>query len=139
MNFLLKKGDVFSRIVKKFPLGEKTFITQYWKVTDEPRKSWINRDGYSYPVVRCSKTGKEYKDKNGFCTSIDAKLNDPECNEYQYIGNFEPGKKANIDNGIKTGKIKRRISYLIGRITSDTKELNILKDALRQDMMDGRK
>jgi hypothetical protein len=79
-------------------------------------------------VIKCSAKGKEYKDKNGYTKDF---LNDISKNPVGHpvgwvVGVFDP-KKANIDDGIESGKRIRRIQYLERKIVQFQKELEELK------------
>lgn len=86
------------------------------------------RGGY-VSVKKCSKTGKLYKYSNGFeVTALEAAFKGEKYNSFEIIrrGGGTP-EKANIENGIESGKIKRRIRFLENRIIHDNKELLELK------------
>lgn len=95
----------------------------YWKVTGPKRKSI---GGESYPVIKCSKHGKEFTQTNGFsCRYVDDLFND--------------GKTwaANSNTKVRTegqalGAMKRRITHLESRIAADTAELAKLFEQLNQ-------
>ena len=99
---------------------------QYWKILGCYSKG--NKTYESYQVIRCSKTGKEFRETNGFQTSwID---NAVAVGDIKVMTNSAAGTKADIDDGIESGKKKRRISYLQARIESDTKELEMLRKSV---------
>lgn len=116
----LNVGDVFCEQYPGLP-------AHYWKVT-RFYTSFNNQTSYS--VIRCTKNGKEFKDHNGFLTSIDTLFHQSQFDglPFTLIKRATPvGLKANIDQGISSGKRLRRIQYLENRIANDTKELNQLK------------
>lgn len=117
MNPILKAGDIFSRTI-----GNKTV---YWKVLSI-RESYFRDKALTYDVIRCNKNGKEFKDRNGFNCHIDQWL-DKEGKEYRTVKRAtEIGIKANLDKWIEIGKLKRRASFLQGRIQEDQKELDVI-------------
>lgn len=100
----------------------------YWKVR------YISHTGYmgqvpSYSCIRCSKTGKEFKDTNGFtCDWVDREITKSTQWKLQSEGS-DLGIKANIKEGNKIGAKKRRITYLRERIAADTLALaSLLKE-----------
>ena len=100
----------------------------FWKITGPSRQILGVR---SYPVIRCSSWGKEFKKTNGFTvSSVDAipelRMFRPTCK------NDSLGSKAAIDNGIKAGIKKRRIAFLEKHIAEDEKELADLKKWLKE-------
>jgi hypothetical protein len=110
----LSTGNIFS--ITNEELTKK--ITQYWKITSIIEKS--------YRVIRCSKTGKEFKDINGFQISFIDNAIDNLNSNVKLITTSQIGLKANIDNGIQSGKNKRRINFLKHRISKDQLELKQL-------------
>ena len=128
---LLNPGDIFS-IDSYDYRGNKKRV--YWKVTDIRQY----KETSSYQVVKCSKTGKEYKDRNGFSTTIDKiLLNEPIAISRDNRVDFNivkrntvVGVKANLEPGLATGKIKRRRDYLVARIETDKRELQKLPQEL---------
>jgi len=111
-------GDVISMIYKDYNKS----IQQYWKV-ERIGQSFISQ-GDSYYVRRCTKTGKEFRDHNGFDAKwIDKALQNPNSNIKLVLKATIVGVKADLDNGILIGKMKRRVSFLQNRIALDTKEL----------------
>jgi hypothetical protein len=88
---------------------------KYWKITGAAYPAF---GFYSYPVISCSKTGKEYKSRNGFSARF--------VMNYHRAGftrKAESTEKANITEGNRTGAQKRRIAFLTDRIARDTAEL----------------
>lgn len=100
-----KVGDVFQ------------YGKSYWKITS------VDRQGY-YPVIKCSKTGKEYRDTNGFAHQFVDKLDD------SAFVNTDVGVKADIDKGVKITQTKLRIAFLEDRIHRDIIEAAKLKEKL---------
>lgn len=97
----------------------------YWKINGDPGSGWIStRD--SYPVVRCSKFGKEYKSRTWILVSRVDQISDDR------IINVDVGVKADIAEGAKIGQLKRRLSFLDRRINADQKELIDIVDQLEQ-------
>ena len=91
----------------------------YWKVTGPKRKMF---GGESYPVIKCSKRGKEYRQRNGF----DAKYVESIPKDQLF---FAPtGTKADIDDGIESGVRLRRIQFLKYTIAAMQKELEELEN-----------
>jgi hypothetical protein len=111
-------GTVFSKTVIK---------TKYWKITGNPRSSF-SKEYYVYPVVRCTKTGKEFKETNGFDVNAVHENKDT----FKIIGIVSIGTKANIDNGNKIGAMKRRIDYLNARILRDRDKIKSIECDLFQ-------
>jgi hypothetical protein len=89
----------------------------YWKITGAPRGIGY---GYSYPVIRCTKTGKEFKATNGFSVSFIDSL--PE----DQIFNCGVGVKADIDRSVEITKRKNRINFLTRKICAYERELKKL-------------
>ena len=87
----------------------------YWKITGAPRGIGY---GYSYPVIRCTKTGKEFRATNGFSVSFVDSL--PE----DQIIKSDVGIKANIDAGIEITKRKNRINFLNRKICAYERVIN---------------
>jgi hypothetical protein len=120
MKTLLNVGDIFSK--QSMHGGPLT----YWKVTSVDEKGWQHL--WTYHVIRCTKTGKEFKDVNGFSTDIDRYFRQEKGSEFNIVKRAtEVGTKANIDKGIESGKVKRRIQYLENKIDRYSKELERLK------------
>ena len=93
----------------------------YWLITD------VYKTGSYVSVIKCSKTGKTYKEANGFPKYIIEKLIAGEKdNSFELIRVGGKAQKANIEDGIESGKRKRRIQFLEARIKSDTEELKSL-------------
>jgi len=121
---LLSVGDVFSRVEKNW----NKITIHYWKVTFIYNPESFPHN--SYHVIRCSKTGKEFRDRNGFSISyIDKAIQNPNS-DIKLITKSEVGTKANIDNGVDTARMKRRVTFLQARIQKDTKELEGLLTTL---------
>jgi len=123
--------------------------TSYWKVKDiktsYDRGITIElvrseRDILlSYRVIKCNKNGLEFKDTNGFDVKILDKYlkmtEEQKASSQQFIpfilikrhtSEQSVVEKAYTEEGIKAGRDKRRIGYLMNRIARDTKELNKL-------------
>jgi hypothetical protein len=97
-------------------------------VTDVDEHGWLKFGNCTYRVIRCSKTGKEFKDVNGFSTDIDRFFTGKEDASFTIVKQAtEVGTKADIDKGIESGKVKRRIQYLENKIDKYNKELERLK------------
>lgn len=98
-------------------------VRHYWKITDV-------HDAFgrlSYGVVRCSKTGKEYRDTNGFgVDALDAALDMPNNPKAGLVGVDDGREKADIEGGVEEGNRKRRIRFLRQRIEDDGEELRRL-------------
>lgn len=116
---LLTVGSIFG---VKYESNNKSGIN-YWKVTS------IRLDPCNWPsykVIRCTKTGKEFKDVNGFSCNIDRYLEQPNA-DYAIVKLGGPvGTKVDFgpaDRGLKMGAMKRRVKFLQARIDCDTKEL----------------
>jgi len=107
-------GLVFARV--------KNGVTEYWKITGNPYNK-----GDSYPVIKCSKKGKEFRETNGFSVSFVSSLkeNKEGCSDGWIIGSFS-SEKAKIDEGIMSATRLRRIQYLQDKISAYQKELNDL-------------
>lgn len=90
--------------------------SSYWKIIGGVTKSGML--GETYPVIKCSKTGKEFRELNRFGRSY--------VENRVIIGIFL-GEKADIDDGVESGIKKRRIQYLKKKIESFTKELKELE------------
>jgi len=124
MKTLLNVGDIFSK--QSMYEGPLT----YWKVTSVDEKGWQHLWTYHVIrcVIRCTKTGKEFKDVNGFSTDIDRFFTGKEDARFAIVKRAtEVGTKADIDKGIESGKVKRRIQYLENKIDKYNKELERLK------------
>ncbi|MCK9155364.1 MAG: hypothetical protein M0P12_04525 [Paludibacteraceae bacterium] len=112
---------------KALPIGTVLSIDSYkgyWKIIGVPFENirrWV-----SYPVKKCSKTGKEFRETSGF--SFDAIHRNLENGTTKIITSVGVGTKADIDNGILEGKKKRRIQYLKARIENMQKELASLEN-----------
>lgn len=97
--------------------GDIFFIAgRYWKVTGPKR-------GAFFPVIRCSKNGKEFTDINGF---FDRYLETAPA--ALFIKNVSEQIKVSRD-GVNSGRQKRRIAYLKNRIANDQKELAKLENS----------
>jgi hypothetical protein len=111
-------GDVF----------KKEYSGEYWKVTGYNFPNRFNELG-GYQVIKCSKTGKEFKEINGFSLAIDNYIG-IEGASYTIIQRAtQVGIKADT-NGIETGKLKRRAQYLQRKIESYQKELDTILQKL---------
>ncbi len=98
----------------------------YWKVVG-PIYNGFGNTNY-YPVIKCSKLGKEYKYTNGFQTSfIDCLVKFGEWNGAKLISTGSTvGIKADISAGIESAKLKNRINYLRAKINAYQGELDRL-------------
>lgn len=100
----------------------------YWKVSGPARNSYGNRGRPdSYPVIKCTKYGREYQRTNGFTVMYVDNLV-KEGKTWKATDNTE----ASTD-GQARGILKRRVTYLESRIASDTEELNRLIAQLTKD------
>jgi hypothetical protein len=99
-------------------------MVKHWKVTGVPR---VFLGSPSYPVVKCTKLGSEYRITNGWC----ARFIDTEIAKSDGAVKLERivpvGMKANLDGGIESGKKKRRIAFLKAKIEQYQKELKELE------------
>lgn len=93
----------------------------YYKVVEVFYRSsqWT---GFNCRVIKCTKTGKEFSDTNGFTLDFVRKYKDN--NEGFYATTSDKCKTDNIDEGIK----KRRITYLKNAIQQYQKELKKLEN-----------
>ena len=127
---LLQPGDIFS--VDHYDYRGNKRV--YWKVTAIRQYNETS----SYSVIKCSKTGKEYKRNIGYSCDIDKTLpnkpvtvNRDHQVDYNIVKrNTVVGVKANLEPGLATGKIKRRLDYLTARIETDKRELQKLTQEL---------
>lgn len=125
----------------KYPLEPGTIFSNsngYWKITGEPycifgseskeaeydfnnRYNSNYKGAYymSYPVIRCNKNGREFKEVNGF--------NVLSVKEENIVGTAPLGIKVSTD-GIDSGNIKRKIKFLENRINEYNIELLKLKE-----------
>lgn len=88
----------------------------YWKVEGEKRKSYGS--GFSYPVIKCTKYGKEFSGRNGFSdTHVDKLV--AEGKTWKATDHTKVSKA-----GQQAGILKRKILHLEARIAADTAELN---------------
>lgn len=96
----------------------------WYRITGEPRKSiFINSE--SYPVRKCNKNGKLFKEENGFDKVYVEKLHKE--GKLIYVGNTV--EEVSTD-GIAIGVKKRRIQHLEAEIISHIKEYNQLQQEL---------
>jgi hypothetical protein len=110
--------------VKNTPIG--TVFKRdgsYWKVTGKPRMAILLE---SYPAIRCTKTGKEFKQTNFFsCTFVDRLPWEPGVK-------FKPAPAGKVSiTGRERGDIKRAITYLKGQIARDQKRLADYEEKLK--------
>jgi hypothetical protein len=94
----------------------------YWKVVGEYSTF---HDMQIYNVIKCSKTGKSFRNETGF-----RKGYIHECiadGRATVVATGTQGLKANLAAGIAEGKRKRRIGYLEARMACDAKELEKLR------------
>lgn len=90
-----------------------------WKTTGPKR---FALGGHSYPVIKCTKYGKEFKETNGFSANL------VEC-RYREGHTTQCVLKENVKvstEGEASGKRKRRIQFLEAEIAAYTKELEEL-------------
>lgn len=87
----------------------------YWKITDGPRSGWISFAD-TYPVIKCSKYGKEYDRKTGFSVRAVDSIPDDK------ITRSTVGVKADT-TGVEIGRLKRRLGFLEKRNTADQTEM----------------
>lgn len=92
----------------------------WWKITGPKRLLSYAKYG-SYPVIKCTSTGREFKQTNSFTASYI----ETQAVLYDSVSN---GKV--LQDGIEAGRIKRRMSFLEARIADDNKELEQLKKRL---------
>jgi hypothetical protein len=122
-------------ITPKLKVGDVIFVISkriYYKITWVPEpfptcgKALCDP---SYRVIKCNSKGKSFTETN----SLDVYLLDKNIfgssSHYKYIGNFSDAADVSRD-GINSGKMKRRISFLEARIKSDTKEMESLRGKL---------
>jgi len=121
----LSVGDIFSVLCNRW---NQTTVLKYWKVTEIGKSFWDN--GLTYQVILCSKTGKEFRNTTGFSTTIDQKFGAPDSRYTIVKQGGTVGDKANIDQGILTGKTKRRLQYLRARVAKDTAEIQRIEEQL---------
>ena len=122
---LLNIGDVFCIQHTAPKLSPK-----YWKVTDIRihKPGTITWDD-SYLVISCSRTGKEYKQTNGFSTGIDQYFYKPFSIYSIITRNTQVGIKAST-KGKESGKLKRRLNYCTAKVNAYNKEIHNIKEKL---------
>ena len=103
----------------------KLEVIEYWKITGT--HGGRSQDWTSYSVIRCSKTGKEFRfpDKNGF--NVQWVYTGIKTGIIRIVTQSDVGTKANIDQGIVDGVRKRRIEYLRKSIEEMQSELERLE------------
>jgi hypothetical protein len=118
---LLNIGDVF-RVQFK---GESPTC---WKVTGFRKPGSLFYDG-GYQVIRCSRTGKEFKQVNGFSTNIDQYL-DKTDSPYSIVAKGTPvGLKASTE-GKESGKLQRRLNHCAATVDAYIKEIHTIREKL---------
>jgi len=100
----------------------------YWKITGTIGSRAAG--GESYPVIKCTKTGKEFITINGFRSDY-LENRGQATGAVEIIGVVSEKVKANIGDGLIVGKKKRRVQYLEAKISSCTKELEQLRTELK--------
>lgn len=101
-----------------------------WKVTGPPKGINPRYPHYrgSYPVIRSTKTGKEFKEINGFVVDYVEEVFEGTSTRGEMLKGPDYSKPEKVDDsGIETGRDKRRIKFLENRIAKDTEELSMLK------------
>lgn len=91
---------------------------RYWKITGEPREFF---GMVSYPVISCTKNGKEFSQTDGFNKDFVDKL--------EWGKNKFPAKESGkvSRDGVKIGAMKRRLQYLRDRVRSDSAEIEKIR------------
>ena len=101
------------------PIGTiYSFSGSYWKVTG-PKRSGLGC--LSYPVIKCTKTGKEFKETNGMRDWFIEQLHSDGLT-WKFSEVTEKVSTAGEASGIR----KRRIMFLEDKIAAYTKELEEL-------------
>lgn len=96
--------------------------TSYWKIMGPARNSYGSKTPDTYPVIKCTKTGKEFTGCNGFSIDFVMKLyNAGEMSKCELTENVEVST-AGQESGIR----KRRIQHLEAELSSALKEVNQL-------------
>lgn len=127
------------KIVRQKYFSDPKTRTEYWLVTGPARASTR-----SHPVQRCTKTGKLFKDTNGYSTLFVEKLlaakvlSGPQYGGTEYSKTYsierapgvQPIQKVNNEKAIQVTRLKNRINYLEGRIANDAKRLAVAKQEL---------
>ena len=138
-NVLLDIGDIFA-VDDYDSLGVKLSTTN-WKVVgyynDGGNSGWpMDIRGNRYSVVKCNKNGKEYKDTNGFATSIDNNLKKGVSvtnNRYRIVrqGTNDAGSnKADILEGVRVGRLKRMYGNRLRDIDRAVDRANLIRAEL---------
>lgn len=91
---------------------------RYWKITGEARNVFGR---LSYPVICCTKNGKEFSQRDGFNKDFVDKL---EWGKYKFPAK-DSGKVSR--DGVKIGAVKRRLQYLRDRMKADSAEIEEIK------------
>ena len=112
--------------MKELEIGTVIFFIQgtkkgYWKILSTRIDGFFRLAETYYNVIKCSKTGKEYRMTTGFRAEWIH-----ECIEdlrIKVITVSPIGIKADIEEGVR----KRRIQHLEARIMNDTVELSKLR------------
>lgn len=98
----------------------------HWKITG-PAQMALGI--LSYPVIKCSKLGKEYQQCNGFAASYVLRLKE----EGKLYEATKEGKASTA--GIETGIRKRRIDFLVKTMHDMVEELNgLLEEEARSEV-----
>lgn len=125
-------GMIFKVESKEY--SSSPVVTEHWLVTGP-----ANPNSKSYPVVKCSATGKAYKTTNGFSAGAMNELQKNKVLDYRHGGESgrvytlvrEPGlyvaERANIDTAIVLTRLKNRATFLEGTIEAATRELAQVK------------
>lgn len=105
--------------------------TSTWLISGPPYKG----DPSSSPAVRCTVTGKTFKETNGFDNSfLEGMLKDKLTFPYEYEVIRGPGEYSNETayhkDSIERAKLKNKINYLKGVIASSQAELKKAEEAL---------
>lgn len=122
----LSVGDIFS---VQYTNWNQTSTLEHWKVT-AINKIW--NDDFKYQVIRCSKTGKEFRKTNSFSTNIDKHFGVPlDGWSYNIVKQGSTvGDKANIDSGIESGKLQRRLNHCAAKADAYIKEIHSIREKL---------
>ena len=124
-------GTVICLKTEQWRSTKKVWVTQYWKINGPLRENyWAGPGAKSYPVIRCTKTGKEFKNTNGFGSRwIDSLPDGPGSEDAPHdeyiVGVFNDAERVSTANK-QRGIDKRRADYLHSRILHDAKELRKL-------------
>lgn len=109
------------------PSSSNPKVIEHWKITGPAHVTFC--PGRSYPVIKCTKTGKEFKSTNGFSSTYVLSL----WNQ-GLLFKSENNEKASTD-GIKSGIRKRRINHLVETMNKMVAELNeLLEEEARTEV-----